>query len=179
MRHTITMFLALIPLIGCNSKPPFPAAVQEQAARGRSWFAALDAARESAPYVSDFVRLFPGTRIKYVYFAAGPEPGYHLEADIFERYELVMQLPVRFDAPGKKVIGYGEPTFYLREVQNVERLSDGRASTSYRPSGEQVFGSTEWRKIVQAGGDFSAVGYTMTKNQPVPGFKDRKTLREP
>jgi hypothetical protein len=178
MRKTIVAFLAVVPLIGCDSKPPFPAGFEDQVARGRTWFATLDAARDSAPFVSDFLRLYPRARVSYVYFA-GPEPGYNLEADLFERYELLMQLPVEFDSSGKKVTGYGEPKFYLHEVESVERLADGRSSTSYRGSSQRVFGSAEWRKIVDAGGDFRAVGYTMTKDQPVPGFKDRKTLRQP
>jgi hypothetical protein len=31
-----------------------------------------------------------------------------------------MQLPVRFDADGRKVVGYGDPSFYLREVETGE-----------------------------------------------------------
>jgi hypothetical protein len=35
-------------------------------------------------------------------------------------------------------------------------------------------GSAEWRALVERGGDFSAIGYTMITNRPVPGFAHRK-----
>jgi len=97
-----------------------------------------------------------------------------LALDLHERYELLMQLPVRFDSSNRSVIGYGEPQFYLREVERVQ-LQKGRTGlTSYNPIAERKFGSAEWKKTVESGGDFGAIGYRMITNQPVAGFKDRK-----
>jgi hypothetical protein len=134
--------------------------------KGSRYFAGLDAARPPAPYVSDFVRLFPNAAVQYRYFTPGPEPGFDLTVILHGRYELTMQLPVTFDSSGDKVVGYGEPAFYLVEAEKVE----GR-SVSYATSGARQFGSAEWRRLVASHGDFGAIGYTMIKDQPVPGFE--------
>src|SRR5215510_4643252 len=97
--------------------------------KGKVRFAALDAVRDSAPFVSEFVRLFPGAEVNYRYFGSTDEPGFDVEADLYERYELTMQLPVRFDSERRKVIGYGEPTFYL-----VEAASQKGRETTYNPA---------------------------------------------
>jgi len=108
--------------------------------------------------------------VNYRYFTSADEPGFDVGVDLYERYKLTMQLPVRFDSERRKVIGYGEPKFYL-----VEAVSQKGRETSHNPAGERRFGSAEWRMLVAHGGDFSAIGYLMRTNQPIAGFKDRKS----
>lgn len=129
---------------------------------------ALDAARPSAPYVSDFVRLFPKAEVHHVSLSSGW--GFDVNVDLFDRYEFTMQLPVILDPSGSKVIDYGEPQFYLNEATNVVKRT-----TWYDPKGGRTFGSGEWKKIVESGGDFAAIGYTMMTNRPVQCFRNRKT----
>jgi hypothetical protein len=136
------------------------------AQKGKNYFSGLDAARPSAPYVSDFVRLFPDAQVHYRYFTAGREPGFDVMAILYERYDLTMQLPAIFDFSGRKVVGYGPPAFYLNEAEKVE----GR-SISYKSSQKGSLGAPEWQKIVAAGGDFEAIGYKLTKDRPVLGFR--------
>jgi hypothetical protein len=138
---------------------------------------ALDAARSSAPYVSDFLRLFPQAQVRYMSFAEGW--GFDVNVDLFERYEFTMQLPAVFDSSHSNVIDYGEPRFTLWEAANVKRNKSGIAETTHNPAGERHFGSSEWKKIVESGGDFGIIGYAMVTNQPVQGFKDRKAAKEP
>ena len=65
-----------------------------------------------------------------------------------------MQLSVRYNASGIRVLGYGEPHLYLLEVSGVQ----GR-TISYNSTNEHKFGAREWQAIVGSGGDFSAIGY--------------------
>ena len=147
----------------------FAEVFKQDKGKADAWFAALDAAKPSAPLVVEFVRLFPAAQVSYRYFTSTGEPGFDVGVDLHERYELTMQLPVRFDPEGHTVVGYGEPKFYLSEAARQK----GRA-TSYNPTGGRDFGSADWQKIVESGGDFAAIGYAMTTNQPVAGFRDRK-----
>ena len=140
--------------------------VMVAAPRAASYFAALKAAEPNAPYVSDFARLFPDTEVRYRYFAPGDQPGYDLHVLLYERYELTMQLSVRYNASGNRVVGYGEPHLYLLEVSGVQ----GR-TISYNSTNERKFGAREWQAIVGSGGDFSAIGYPMIQNQPVAKLK--------
>jgi hypothetical protein len=145
-----------------------------EAEKGKARFAALDAVRDSAPYVSEFVRLFPGAEVNYRYFTSTDEPGFDVGVDLHERYEFRMQLPVHFDPEHRNVIGYGEPKFMIWEAASVTRGPSGGAQTTLNPAGERHFGSPEWRTLVEHGGDFTAIGYTMTTNRPVAGFAHRK-----
>jgi len=147
--------------------------LQEAVAKANDSHAALDAARPSAPYLSDFVRLFPKAGVRHRSFGGGW--GFDVNVDLFDRYEFTMQLPVILDSSGSKVIDYGEPRFTLWEAASVKRNKSGIAETTLNPAGERSFGPAEWQKIVKAGGDFGAIGYTMLTNNPVPGFSGRKT----
>lgn len=187
MRAILLIVSLSFGLVSCNWKPAPsqsaavpPKFTEEEVAqslallareseKGKARFAALDAVRDSAPFVSEFVRLFPGTEVNYRYFTTADEPGFDLEVDLYERYELTMQLPIQFGSERSEVIGYGEPKFYLVEVASQK----GR-ETSYNPSGERRFGAAEWRTLVEHRGDFSAIGYTMITNQPIAGFRGRK-----
>ena len=157
----------------------YNAELKAEQLKADNWFAALDAARPSATYVSQFVQLFPSAQVNYRYFTRTGEPGFDVSADLYERYELTMQLPVVFDSAGRKVVGYGEPKFVMGEAEKVERFKNGGASVWYDPSGELSFGSMEWKKIFASSGDFSAIGYSMKKNEPISGFKDRNAPLTP
>jgi hypothetical protein len=141
--------------------------------KGKERFAALNAVRASAPYISEFLRLFPNAKVNYRYFANPDEPGFDVGVDLYDRYEFRMQLPVRFDSERPSVVGYGEPRFVIWEAASVTRGPSGIAETAPKSDGERHFGSAEWRTLAAHGGDFSAIGYVMHTNQPVAGFRDR------
>src|SRR5436309_1648578 len=134
MRAILLILPLSFGLVSCNQKPApsqaeavppkfTPEEVAQSLAllaregeKGKARFAALDAVREAAPYVSEFVRLFPNAEVNYRYFTSMDEPGFDVGVDLYERYEFRMQLPVRFDPERRKVIGYGEPQFSIWEV---------------------------------------------------------------
>jgi hypothetical protein len=147
------------------------------AIEGSQRFKALDAARSSAPYLSDFLRLFPNAVVNYRYFTTPDEPGYDVSVDLYERYDFEMQLPVQFDTSRRNVVGYGQPQFYLWEVASVKRREFGTGEISY--SGGTNFYAAGWRKIVEKNGDFGAIGFIMITNQPVAGFRDRNIEKQP
>ena len=159
------------PTMSQNQVAQYFKAMAQEAEKGNQYFKALDAARPSAPYLSDFLGLFPKAEVNYRYFTSSGEPGYDVEVDLHERYELLMQLPVHFDSSRRNVIGYGEPKFYLGEATNVVKRQ-----TWFNPASARTFGSAEWKKIVEGEGDFRAIGYAMITNRPVPGFKNRKIV---
>jgi len=181
MRNILWILPITVLLVGCQKQQPsvtvastnmtseqFAELFNEEKSKADAWFAALDAAKPSAPLVAEFLRLFPNAVLNYKYFTSTGEPGFDVGVDLHERYDFRMQLPVRFDPEGSAVIGYGEPMFYLLEV-----ASQNGGATSYNPAGERQFGSANWRKIVQSGGDFSVIGYTTVTNRPILGFTQR------
>ena len=193
MRTILLLVTLTAGLVSCTQKPATPSQADavppkftpeevaqsltllvREGEKGKARFAALDAVRDSAPYVTEFVRLFPAAEVNYRYFTSPEEPGFDVGVDLHERYEFRVQLPVRFDSERLKVIGYGEPKFVIWEAASVTRGPSGTAVTTLNPAGERHFGSAEWRTLVERGGDFAAIRYTMVTNGPVPGFAHRR-----
>jgi len=145
-------------------------------AHSRRQYAALDAAQASAPYLTNFVRFFPDAEVNYRHFGGGF--GYDVGVDLWGRYEFRMQLPLVFDLSGEEIVEYGEPMFLVLEFSEVNSSPDGIPATSFRGEGQRRFGSLEWQKIVEASGDFGAVGYHMITNRPIPGAESRIAYRK-
>jgi len=98
-----------------------------------------------------------------------------MEIYLFDRYQFGMGIPVTFDEARRKVVAFGEPMFDLREISEVGREANGNLSIKFNMEAFRRFGASEWKQIVDAGGDFSAIGYTFITNSPVPRFEE---LRE-
>jgi hypothetical protein len=142
--------------------------------------AALADATNSIPYAADFARLFPGAASYFSYYIGGAGPSsLNTEVLFFDRYKLSMNIPVTFDATRRKVRSFGKPEWSLVEFSEVTKerrvgslgpVEILRSRTN--PEGQRRFGAKEWKKIVEARGDFSAVGFPLITNSPAPGFED-------
>ena len=98
-------------------------------------------------------------------------------AYVAQRYQLDMWVRIRINRrTGQYIEMVEEPTFRLLEITNV---SDDGGGTSYGGLGQKLFGSAEWQKVVDAGGDFSAIGLTLNQNNPVAGFEKLITRYQP
>src|SRR5262245_23632704 len=146
-RSALAIFLLSLGVVSCKEKPrpsqseaappkftaeqmtQSLALLAKEGEKGKIAFAALDAVRNSAPYVSEFLRLYPDAKVDYQYFTGTGEPGFDVDVDLHERYEFSMQLPVHFDSGRRKVVGYGEPQFVIWEAASVTRGPSGIAET--------------------------------------------------
>jgi hypothetical protein len=153
--------------LGCDSKeagPPSGAALKKIQT---DYDAALADATNAIPYARDFARLFPGTASFFSYYIGGVGPSsFNMEVLLFDRYQLVMKLPVTFDTSRRKIKTFGEPEFCLLEfsevtiVRRVGRDPNGNPVTSKNlrlgKSGDRSlrFGAGEWGNVVEAGGRF-------------------------
>jgi hypothetical protein len=149
--------------------------------------AALDNATNSIPCAVEFARLFPRSASGFSYYIGGAGPtSFYMHADLYERYELTMVVRrIIFDATRRKVTGFSEPEFDLREVAGLKQITKTGTfgsptnfvtvtnwSVSYNPKGQLRFGEREWKAIVAAHGDFPVIGYTFITNSPVPSFRE-------
>jgi hypothetical protein len=159
MRSVLSILSIMALLVGCQKQSPTTTAAstnmtpeqfgelfKQETSKADAWFAALDAAKPSAPFVVEFLRLFPGAVVNYRYFTSTHEPGYDVEVDLHERYELTMQLPVLFDPGGRTVVGYGEPKFFLKRPakRGAKHPMILRGSfISVQPNGERLSRTAE------------------------------------
>jgi hypothetical protein len=193
MRCSILLIVTVLCVVACKQKqeqlpagavpPKFTAdemsksltLLAREGQKGKERFAELDRVRGSAPYLSDFLGLFPQSEVNYIYFTSTDGPGFDVAVDLYERYEFEMRLPVQWDSERRAVVGYGEPMYSIREVTNATRGPSGVAENTLNPAGERHFGPTGWRTLASQNGDFRAIGYVLVTNRPVPGFRDRRS----
>ena len=102
----------------------------------------------------------------YITYRSGYIPQFNSEAYFGDRYVLHMQVPVEISSPSDGRIT-GEPQFYLHEVQSISISPDGQISASF--SNQLDFGSSEWKTLYDAKGDFSTIGFN-TNPTAVPDF---------
>lgn len=173
MRTFLTAVALSLILVGCDSnQTSLPSATTIKNIQS-DYDAALSDATNSIPFAADFARLFPVTQSFFSYYMGGAGPSsLAMEAFLFDRYQMRMRIEVVFDKERRKVKSFGEPEFQLREVAKVEKTADGRLSVEFNPDGHRTFGAGDWQRLVKAGGDFSAIGYTCNTNSPAPGFDD-------
>lgn len=82
------------------------------------------------------------------------------------RYHLSMQVQIEIESNTKGYVT-GEPEYYLWEVSEVTPNGGG---ASYSDTFE--FGPAEWKKVYEANGDFSVIGYKIKTGPPVEHFND-------
>jgi len=78
-------------------------------------------------------------------------------------------VPLTVDTNTMTVVSSGPPVVYVSEISRIIAPPDGGGYATFSTNQIQLR-ADEWRKLVDSRGDFSAVGYTMTTNQPLPHF---------
>ncbi len=134
---------------------------------------ALESGKKEIPYVPEFIRLFPNSIHFYSYYTGeAGSPTWNSKAGLFGRYVLTMQIPVTFDSTRTTVKSYGAPKFYFVEMTRITPYANGSADIRYRPAAQRNFGEAEWKKFVEANGDWSVLDIKVVKDKPVPHFDE-------
>jgi hypothetical protein len=122
------------------------------------------------PSARRFNELFPDSRhfISYVTGHYGP-PTWNSATKLYGRYKLQMSASLQIDRQQLTATFSSPPTFHLTEVASISRLPDGRDYVTYGGSWE--LSAEEWQRLVQAKGDFSVLGLSLIRDDPVPGFQ--------
>ncbi|GAA5496424.1 hypothetical protein Rhal01_02607 [Rubritalea halochordaticola] len=184
MRNTMFIFMTL-PLIAWSEaqERQDPEPNQEEAADAladqirvyKLRHELLDATkRKEIPYLKDFIALYPESVVRYLSFAKADFPSLSVNTTLHDRYQLNMRIPVRYSEDNKKIIGYGEPLCYLSEISSVTPRDDGAGGTELGGSSGgdlyKHFGLQDWKKLVEAKGDFASLGLKLEVNKSVPNF---------
>src|SRR5437660_1287689 len=157
----------LVALVFMNWLIPAPSIL----AQTGGYAEALKDGKKTIPYAREFNELFPKAWNFYSYYTGEARtPVWNSMVGLYGRYTLTMRVDVSFDKSRKKVVSYGKPKFQLLEVEEIEPLPQGRAEIHLRTEGQRDFGEEEWKKLVEAKGDFEAIGITLIKDKPVKGF---------
>jgi hypothetical protein len=127
----------------------------------------------NAKVVYEFREIFPTKMITLSsYRIPSVKQSLVVETSLYSKYEFRLGMDVEFDKSWVEVVRFGEPLFQLDVVLAVEQLEDGRFSVSYTEGSQRRFGEQEWKKLYEARGDFSVLGISLRKDQPVPLFDE-------
>ncbi len=124
----------------------------------------------------DFNRLFPGAEQFISYYQGNlgmgyAEPTWTSHVGLYGRYTFKAKFDIELDWTRRFPRRMGASKFYLQEISNITRQPDGDIDTiSYTNS--RSFGDHEWKLLKEANGDFSAIGYSMNRDQPLKGFDE-------
>ena len=89
-------------------------------------------------------------------------------ANLYDRYALWLVVPIEFTDSGA-ASPLEHPAVYIVEVEKVEKGRDEKGG----PKWECNFGQFEkgdWNELVEANGDFEALGSDLITDAPVEGF---------
>jgi hypothetical protein len=149
----------------------FSCSVITQSEMTRNYSKALDHGLATIPVARQFQELFPGSHNSYAYYAGVKNtPELQCQTLLYGRYELTLQIEVKFDDQRTKVVSYGDPAFSLEEIESVTFFDDGRVGIRNGDLHHR-FGAKEWGQVYQAHGEFSALGLKPVKDKPVPNLE--------
>ena len=112
--------------------------------------------------------LFSGCRHYITYSGRESVSTWNAVAFFGGRYKLVMQVPVQIES-STRGNAVGEPEFLLLQVSRVSVSDSGGVMASF--SKNFKFGAAEWKKLLDANGDFSAIGFEIDRGPPVADFE--------
>lgn len=103
-------------------------------------------------------------------FSPGPKE-WNTEVYFGGRYRLTMQVDVEIDYKKHTIEKYtSPPKFYLWEIGPLTR-EKGEVFGA-KIANQWVFDEAKWRKLVEATGDWTAIGLSVKKDNPIPGFDE-------
>jgi hypothetical protein len=124
-------------------------------------------------FASELKRLFPDAKLTHsiVHYGFAPGPRKWQSMAYFGgRYELGIEVMVEINYKTNEIVRtIGPATFYLVEVSKVSKNSNG--SVGARFGAQTKFGEEEWKKVIDAKGDFAAIHFSINP-APLDGFQD-------
>ncbi|MHC4642257.1 MAG: hypothetical protein ACYS32_11475 [Planctomycetota bacterium] len=155
--------------------------------------------RTTIPQLPEFERLFPNylCHFDYTKSIATLDPNdewdniayrdsnspirWCLSAGLHKHYLLVMEIDLVFaevDPETEKIISPGshdEPVFSLCKVSSISITSPfvlfGQRYAWADSETVKTLTADEWKKLVEADGDFSVLGIELKKDEPIPNFE--------
>ncbi len=125
-------------------------------------------ARNSVAFPREFELLFSGGRTSASESALGWS--YNVEVGLYGRYHLKGSVPLTVDTNTMTVIRADSPEIYVREYARIIPAGGNIGGSATFSTNQIQLRAAEWRKLVDSRGDFSAVGYLMVTNMPLPHF---------
>lgn len=162
--------IALIALpVGCK-KPA--AAIPKASYTQEDYDDAIRNGVAGIEVVRQFESLYPDAAHSITHYAeAFGRSKWNSRAGLHGRYTLTLQFDIEFDESRTNPEPSEDPTFYLNEIESIEKLPDGRSVIKYTGHSRN-YGIDDWRALFEHHGEFESIGEPLIEDRPVPGFED-------
>ena len=163
LQMVVTMFL-VVTFVSCNR----PFGHGQSLARYRE---VVQSGFEKIPQSLEIEELF-GEADHFITHWGMEDGPLHWNSEVYfyGRYSLTMQVYVEVDGRYGKVIRMvDEPEFLLCEYTAARPEGSG-GGWGADPGEQHWLSPAEWKTLVENNGDFSAIGITVYRDRPVPGF---------
>ncbi|MDA0766327.1 MAG: hypothetical protein O3A92_05835 [Verrucomicrobia bacterium] len=125
----------------------------------------------SMPIAKEFADVFPNAFHWIGYYnGTKGDPRWNSQVGVHDRYVLSMEFEIEFDPTRTTPTRKGPPKFLLLEVSEIDETIGGGASVGYTQN-QIAFGIDEWSRLRDSGGDLSALGFEVIRDQPIVGFE--------
>jgi hypothetical protein len=135
-------------------------------------------AKAKIPSLAEFSKLYPDARPRvYTKYFRDGSSSVQSTTIIHDLYELTLTVDFEFDRK-LEIKSPESPSILLLEIVSVEEGTRGQLHISY--GANYRITESQWRKVVESGGDFLAAGIPIKTNQPAPGIeKEKRRLSRP
>ena len=160
MCWVVVMFLLSLP--SCGHPRSF---------NPKNYTQAVKSGFEKIPQALQIEQLF-GEADHFISYSGPYVPqDWNTEVFFYGRYTLTMQVEVKTNSAFSEITEVvGTPKFFLVEVKELTEVLPDGTPLGARFSNDWRFGVNDWKKIYDAKGDFSVIGITIKKDQPIEGF---------
>ena len=133
---------------------------------------AVQSGRRSIQAAREIDALYPGAKHFITYYSgAMGKPSWNSEIGLHGRYILTMQCQIELNPSRQEIIDSSDYKFHLVEVKSVQGSSEKGYSVSYGNT-QLSFGLSEWSRLVDTGGDLTALGVEIDTDTPVELFDE-------
>ena len=152
--------IAWSSIVGCSERTP------------ETYEMAISSGRREIPYAKQFDDTFDNVHhfISY-YDGVHGKPKWNSKVGLHDRYLLTLQLDVEFDQSGTRISSFGDPLFHLTEIRSIERGKGGSFSV-LTGDDSAVFGTKEWKDVIDANGNLRILGLIVKTDQPLALFDE-------
>jgi hypothetical protein len=122
-------------------------------------------------WVKQMDQVFPGPDHSISYFTGEfGKPQWASRVGLFGRYVLIGEMDITLSDDRTKIIDHLQPKFHLIEIARINVDPNSGQALIENGDTELEFGTSEWKKLIQNKGDFSALKVKLVKDKPVPLF---------
>lgn len=137
-----------------------------------SYAKAIDSGQRDIPTIKQFCTLFPqSTHLIMYYNGQNGTPTWTSKVGLYGRYLLVVRMDIQFDSSRERIVGSGQPHFFLSEIEKIDENPAQNSEVTTPGAVYLEFGPEQWNNVVNSKGALEQLGVKIQQDHPVDSFE--------